>query len=345
MNNLFSPLFTRIRQKYTPFPVSCGITVDTMQEKACFVRAREKLLLFSTAETKEELFSCVSQPHLPDVICVAAPPGKRDSWILTSVMRCAREEGIPVIFTETAAVKKVLGATDCDAEGISTTLREAGFLLRPTVHTCVLTALIALTGYFFLNKEYEVRNKNIVPLLLEIHPLFSFLRRIPYGEVATYPDVAKELGLQWNEAEVMQELCRLPYGADVPGHRIVGRNGQLSELFPGGLTAQKERLKWELVPFSEPTCVQFPQARWSRHKYKRLTNYLTHVAPESRFLELQFTELESIIEGTLPKAARRLGSWWRDEKPYAVIWRDAGWSIADVNMQLATVTFARINLK
>jgi methylated-DNA-protein-cysteine methyltransferase related protein len=342
--SLFTPLFARIRQKYSPFPVSCGISFDEKHDGgACFVRARDKRLLFSRAAKMSELEPFISVPHFPDVVCIAASQGQRKSSFLLPAIQSARLNDIPVIFTETEAVLAALGLTDKDTDHITRLLWEAGFALRPETLSCPATALVAITGYFYLNKEYEVVEKNVVPLLLERNPLFHLLRRIPYGEVATYREASKELGLHWGEKELMQELQRLPFGADVPSHRLVGKDGSLSRFYPGGLQEQRERLKWELVPFADQERVDLQRAEWGRHKYRPLTNYLRHIAPEVRFAEIRFQELEQIIGELLPRAAHRLGSWWRDEKPYAGIWLEAGWSVIGVNLQLETVTFSRLN--
>jgi alkylated DNA nucleotide flippase Atl1 len=337
---LFASLFTRIRQKYSPFPVSCGITLLD-GSNACFVRAREKRLLFTSLDESTDLPALIAQPHLPDAICIAAPQRERKNRLLLPAIQLARSEEIPLIYTEAVAVQAALGLETQGRDTLIPLLRQAGFVLRPDSPDCPQTALVALTGFFFLNKEYEADGKNVLPLLLEANPLFAFLRRIPYGEVATYREAAKELGLHWGEKELMQELHRLPYGADVPAHRLVAKDGTLSRLFPGGVREQRERLKWELVPFAGTEKVELSRAEWGRQKYKPLTNYLRHIAPDIRFVELRFHDLERIIGGTLPRAAQRLGSWWRDEKPYASIWLDAGWSVIGVNLQMATVTFSR----
>jgi alkylated DNA nucleotide flippase Atl1 len=340
---LFSPLFTRIRQKFSPFPVSCGITLDDGPEGLpCFVRAREKRMLFAHIDNGKDVESNICQPHLPDVVCIAATFGERKNTLFQSGVRLARTDRIPVIYTEVSAVLSALGLEEKDMDELPQMLRSVGFASWPEHMLCANTALTAITGYFFLNKEYEVVGKNVVPLLLDANPLFSLLRRIPYGEVATFREAAKALGLHWGEKELMKELERLPFGADVPAHRLVGKDGTLSRLFPGGVKAQRELLKWELIPFLDNDTVELVRAQWGRYKYKALTNYLRNITPEVRFAEVRFHEVEGIIGGLLPRAARRLGSWWRDEKPYSPIWMEAGWSVIGVNLQLEMVTFSRI---
>ena len=347
MDNLFYPLFARLKQKYTRFPIGCGIVPERAYGgESCFARAREKSILLATYTGEQQLASLLNTPQMTDVICISASPQQRYSEEFTMAMAKAREDEIPVIVTQTEAVLAAIGLPQLRGEELGNTLAAMGFDLRPGPHVCPAASLAALTGYFYLNHEYEIvgRNRNVVPLLLEQHPLYSFTRSIPYGEVATYSEAAKVLGLQWNERMLMTQLHRLPAGADVPGHRLVDRDGRLSEIYPGGLAAQRERLKWELVPFVDRDHVNVDKAKWTRHKYRALTNYLRHAATESAFLELHFPEIEQIIGAPLPKAARRLGTWWRDDKSYTAIWQDAGWRITQVNLQQAMVTFARVNV-
>lgn len=334
-------LFARIRQKYTRFPVSCGISFADSGGTAAFARANEKLLITCTLDNQRELETFLTQPHLPNVACFDVPPGERGNPLFASCVDLLRSEGIPVFFTEAGAVLGALGFATEQPDGLGPLLKETGLEMRPGPDVGTAASLAALTGFFYLNQEYEVIGKNVVPLLLEKDSFFSLVRRIPYGEVATYGEMAKELGLHWTEEKLMGELRRLPHGADVPGHRLVGRDGRLSQLFPGGIAVQKERLKWELVPFVEPDTIDLQKAKWTRNKYRALTNYLRNISAEHRFVEMNFDELERITGHLLPKAATRLGSWWRDEKPHAVIWQEAGWGISGVNLHHKAVTFVR----
>ncbi|EEG78708.1 MGMT family protein [Dethiobacter alkaliphilus] len=346
MRNLFSPLFARIKKKYVRFPVSCGIVPEIFSPtQSCYSRAQENTVLSATYTGAGQLESFLNNPHLPDVVCIAASSAQRSGEEFAQAIQTARQESIPVIVTETEAVLAALGLPPLRGEELGKALTDMGFDLRPEASVCPEASLAAITGYFYLNNEYEIvgRNKNVVPLLLEEHPLFSFVRRIPYGEVATYAEVAKELGLQWNERMVMTHLRRLPAGADVPGHRLVDRDGRLSEIYPGGVSSQRERLKWELVPFADREHVFLERARWTRTKYRPLTNYLRHATAEVSFLEMHLSEIEQVIGAPLPKAARRLGTWWKDDKPHSWIWQEAGWKVTGVNLQQEMVAFMRMD--
>jgi methylated-DNA-protein-cysteine methyltransferase-like protein len=343
MENIFSPLFTRMGQKYTRFPLSCGISFTDSPNVGGFVRLRENVALMETFSGPEELIQLVTTPCMPEIVCFSANPGQRNSWIFTNALTSLRADNLQVLLTENEMVQKAL---DIDALGVDIAefLLQMGFSLRPeATHPAVPAIFAALTGYYYLNDEYEhlEDQQSIVPLLIDWDPLYAFLRQIPYGEVATFADAAKTLGLQWNEQTVMAALERLPAGAEVPGHRIVNRDGSVSTRYPGGADTQKERLKWELVPMQDKRRVNLKQAAWTRQKYRPLTNYLRHSVPDAQFLELHFSELEQVLNGPLPRAARRLGAWWRDEKPHAYIWQEAGCRIARVNLQSQMVTFSR----
>lgn len=342
MDKMFSPLFARLKQKYTRFPVGCGIVPEPTV--SCFARAKEKTILLSTYTGVEQLDSLINAFQLTDVVCISVAPEHRYSEAFDVALQKAQEEAIPVIVTQTEAVLAALGLPLIQGKKLGEALTAMGLTLRSGDRGCCPeAALAALTGYFYLNYEYEIvgRNRNVVPLVLEKHPLYSFIRSIPYGEVATYGEVAKVLGLQWNEQMVMTHLYRLPDGIDVAGHRLVGRDGRLSEMYPGGLSAHRERLTWELVPFVDREHVNLRKAKWTPTKYRALTNYLRHAATEVPFLELRFSEIERIIGGILPKAAQ-LGIWWRDDQPYTDVWHKAGWKITHVNVTQETVTFARM---
>ncbi|MDW7650036.1 MAG: MGMT family protein [Bacillota bacterium] len=346
MNNIFSPLFTRMAQKYSRFPVSCGVIIaEGPHEQSGFARLRENTALLETFTCVEELVKLVYTPHLPDIICVSATPTQRAGIFFSDLLAALDEENLQFILTEEKMILDSLGLS-ADKKEIPALLAQMGFSLRPSPrHHAARSVSVALCGYYYLNKEYEhlKHQQSIVPLVIDTHPLYTFLRQIPYGEVSTFADAAKSLGLQWNEQTIMESLHRLPAGADVPGHRVVNRDGSLSSGYPGGMRAQKERLKWELVPMLDACRVDLKKARWSRNKYRPLVNYLRHSVPEAQFLELHFHELEQIINAPLPRAAKRLGSWWRDNKSHAAIWLDAGCRIARVNLQTQTVTFSRRN--
>lgn len=339
MNNPLTPLFSRIRHKYARFPVSCGIAVAAAGKTVYFSRCVGSAILSAEVGLQDDWEALLSRPHLPDVVTVTRGVAGYHR-LLARIKAQLAESAIPLIVADITTLYAALGT---DAKHTGEALKKAGFSIKPDPLAYPEAALTALAGYFYLNAEYLLSEERdvLLPLFVEQHPVYSFMRRVPYGEVATFTEAAKEVGLHWNERALMAELAKLPAGAEVPGHRLVNKDGSLSSLFPGGPTMQRERLIWELVPFLDEARVNLEKAKWHRYKYRPLANYLRHIQSDNKFMELKFHEIEKIIAAPLPRAARRLGTWWRDDKPHAYIWQDAGWHASSVNLQQQTVIFAR----
>lgn len=70
--------------------------------------------------------------------------------------------------------------------------------------------------------------------------------RIPAGRVATYGQIARQLGCGSARA-VGQALHRNPHAPAVPCHRVVGHDGSLTG-FAGGLDQKRALLQQEGVP-------------------------------------------------------------------------------------------------
>jgi methylated-DNA-[protein]-cysteine S-methyltransferase len=75
--------------------------------------------------------------------------------------------------------------------------------------------------------------------------VWALITQIPEGKVATYADVARQLGTNGYRA-VGQALNRNPYAPAVPCHRVVGSDGKLTG-FAGGLPKKQKMLKAEGV--------------------------------------------------------------------------------------------------
>lgn len=58
--------------------------------------------------------------------------------------------------------------------------------------------------------------------------VYAVVRRIPGGKVTTYGRVSHALGAPRSARMVGWALNSLPPGSDVPAHRVVNRNGQLT---------------------------------------------------------------------------------------------------------------------
>lgn len=79
--------------------------------------------------------------------------------------------------------------------------------------------------------------------------VWEVLRRIPYGEVVTYGEIAEEIASQRGIARMSAQAVggavgRNPVGILVPCHRVIGKNGNLTG-FGGGMRWKTELLKLE----------------------------------------------------------------------------------------------------
>jgi methylated-DNA-protein-cysteine methyltransferase-like protein len=71
--------------------------------------------------------------------------------------------------------------------------------------------------------------------------IWSTVRLIPKGKVATYGEVAEQSGLPGHARLVGYALHALPEDSDVPWHRVVNARGTIS-LPPSRASASKQRM-------------------------------------------------------------------------------------------------------
>lgn len=87
------------------------------------------------------------------------------------------------------------------------------------------------------------------------------VRRIPYGRVLAYGDVAALLGAPRAARGVGQVLGRLPEGSNVPWWRVVNRNGEIS-IRHFGAHVQRMLLEQEGVSFGRGGRIDMSRFRW-----------------------------------------------------------------------------------
>ncbi len=75
--------------------------------------------------------------------------------------------------------------------------------------------------------------------------VYEATRRIPYGKVATYGQIAEAIGQPNAQRAVGQALGKNPIGIVIPCHRVVASNGLGG--FTGGLEHKKRLLRLEGV--------------------------------------------------------------------------------------------------
>jgi hypothetical protein len=77
-------------------------------------------------------------------------------------------------------------------------------------------------------------------------------------------------------------------------------------------------------------------------KYMPLTLYLSRKAKWTRWVKLEFSQIEGMIGKDLPVSAHKNPEWWTSSTSvHAKAWQNIGWSIKEVNPEEKTVTFTR----
>lgn len=94
--------------------------------------------------------------------------------------------------------------------------------------------------------------------------IYEVVRQIPFGQVATYGQVAELAGNRRWARVVGYALHANPDPDNIPCYRVVNRNGEVSEAFAfGGGNRQKELLKAEGVTFKDGK-VDLGRCQWKR---------------------------------------------------------------------------------
>jgi len=91
--------------------------------------------------------------------------------------------------------------------------------------------------------------------------IYSVVRRIPRGRVASYGQVAAEAGLTNAARQVGYALHALPHGSAVPWHRVVNAQGAISLRNHHALT-QRMLLTREGVRFNARERVELARFGW-----------------------------------------------------------------------------------
>lgn len=94
--------------------------------------------------------------------------------------------------------------------------------------------------------------------------IWSVVRRIPRGKVATYGQVAEIAGLEGHARQVGYALHNLPEASDAPWHRVVNARGEISAR-SGGDSHELQRmlLEGEGVVFDAKGRLDLARYRWN----------------------------------------------------------------------------------
>ncbi len=92
--------------------------------------------------------------------------------------------------------------------------------------------------------------------------VYQVVKQIPVGYVATYGQIAEAVGNKRLSRVVGYALHVNPEPGVIPCHRVVKRDGQVSEAFAfGGANKQVELLQAEGVSFIDETHVDMSRCR------------------------------------------------------------------------------------
>lgn len=93
--------------------------------------------------------------------------------------------------------------------------------------------------------------------------IYSIIRCIPYGKVATYGQIAQLAGMPRGARIVGYAMASCPAGNNIPCHRVVDRFGQTKTAFdtyaPG---TQRKLLEAEGVLFRPDGTVDLARSQW-----------------------------------------------------------------------------------
>lgn len=91
--------------------------------------------------------------------------------------------------------------------------------------------------------------------------VYKVTKRIPYGKVSTYGDIAEACGIRSSARTVGWALNGC--GPDVPAHRVVNRFGALTgKIHFGDPNLMEELLRSEGVEFDDKGCVRLDKHLW-----------------------------------------------------------------------------------
>lgn len=94
--------------------------------------------------------------------------------------------------------------------------------------------------------------------------VYEIVRQIPEGNVASYGQVALLAGVWRASRAVGYALHRNPYRGKVPCHRVVFKDGSLTDGFAfGGRDVQRQLLEAEGVVFTDDGRVDMNRCRWA----------------------------------------------------------------------------------
>ena len=94
--------------------------------------------------------------------------------------------------------------------------------------------------------------------------VYEVVKKIPYGKVTTYGQIAILIGNPRASRAVGWALNKNPNNKIIPCHRVVNKKGEISKAFAfGGENAQRELLIKEGVTFISINTVDLSKCLWN----------------------------------------------------------------------------------
>lgn len=95
--------------------------------------------------------------------------------------------------------------------------------------------------------------------------IWSVVRKVPRGRVATYGQIAELAGLEGHARQVGYALHNLPARSNVPWHRVMNAKGEISARSAGDShELQRMLLEAEGVEFDRHGRIDLARYRWKR---------------------------------------------------------------------------------
>jgi methylated-DNA-protein-cysteine methyltransferase related protein len=94
--------------------------------------------------------------------------------------------------------------------------------------------------------------------------IYTIVKRIPYGKISTYGQIANLAGLPRRARLVGYALFRVTPDSDVPWHRVINAKGEISEspFRQGNDYLQRALLEAEGITFNPQNKISLAQYQW-----------------------------------------------------------------------------------
>lgn len=128
--------------------------------------------------------------------------------------------------------------------------------LKYNAHLTVFDLTKKWLDNYFSGKNQTISQLPLAPAgTLFRQKVWDILCKIPYGEVITYGDIAKQIALQNNQARMSSQAVggavgHNPISIIIPCHRVIGANGNLTG-YAGGIDKKIKLLEIEGIDTSQ----------------------------------------------------------------------------------------------